>query len=132
METEKEPLVSVIIVNYNGKNFLNQCLSSVLKTNYPDFEVILVDNGSSDGSLRAVNEVFAHDRRLRIVKNDANVGIAEANNIGLGHAQGKYLVLLNNDMVVDTEWISELIKVMESDVSIAAAQSKLLLMDHPT
>jgi GT2 family glycosyltransferase len=127
-----EPCVSIIVVNYNGKRFLNRCLSSLLRADYSNFEVIVVDNGSSDGSLSAANKVFAHDCRLKIIKNDANVGIAEANNIGLGHAQGKYVVFLNNDTVVDTGWISELIKVMESDVSIVAAQSKLLLMDHPT
>ena len=128
----KEPLVSIVIVHYNGKDFLNRCLNSVLKTNYSRFEVILVDNGSSDGSLEAVNEVFVYDRRLKIVKNDANVGVAKANNIGIGHAKGKYVVLLNDDTVVETQWISELVRVMENDVSIAAAQSKLLLMDHPT
>jgi GT2 family glycosyltransferase len=131
MASLEKPLVSVIIVNYNGKDFLVKCLSSVFRTNYPIFEVILVDNGSTDGSLEAVNKLFAHSGRLKIVKNHANVGFAEANNIGFGYSRGKYVVLLNNDTVVDSEWISELVKVMESDSSIAAAQSKILLMDHP-
>jgi hypothetical protein len=61
-----------------------------------------------------------------------NVGFAEATNIGLGYARGRYVLLLNNDTMVHAEWLNELVKVMESDVSIAAAQSKLLLMDHPT
>jgi len=127
----REPLVSVIVVNYNGKTFLNRCLGSLLKTEYSSFIVILVDNGSSDGSPDLANDEFGHDPKLKIVKNAANLGFAEANNIGMRHAKGKYVVLLNNDTIVDKKWLSELTKVMENDISIAAAQSKLLLMDRP-
>lgn len=132
METTREPLVSVIVVNYNGKDFLDRCLSSLLMTDYSNFEVILVDNGSSDGNLDFVKDKFGHNPRLKTIKNTVNLGFAEANNIGIRHAQGKYVVLLNNDTVVAKRWLTELVKVMENDIRIAAAQSKLLLMDHPT
>jgi len=132
METTREPLVSVIVVNYNGKGFLDRCLSSLLLTDYSNFEVILVDNGSSDGSADFVKDRFGHDPRLKTIRNTVNLGFAEANNIGIRRTHGKYVALLNNDTLVDKRWLSELTKAMENDVSIAAAQSKLLLMDQPT
>jgi hypothetical protein len=101
-------------------------------TDYPNFEVILVDNASSDGSPDFANDEFGHCLRLKIIENTANLGFAEANNIGVRHTHGKYVALLNNDTVVDKTWLTELTKVMENDVSIGAAQSKLLLMDQPT
>lgn len=126
------PLASIIIVNYNGERFLNRCLKSVLETDYPNFEVILVDNGSSDAGIRQLGSKFANNKRLRIIKNKVNVGWAGGNDIGISCARGEYLVFLNNDTEVDDRWIWELVKVMDSDDSIGAAQSKLLLMDHPT
>lgn len=127
----REPLVSVIIANYNGKKYLEKCLSSVLETLYSNFEVIFVDNGSTDGSLEILRE-FQSDSRMRIVENGVNMGYAMGNNVGIVFARGDYVVFLNNDTIVEPDWLTELVNVMESDVSIGAAQSKLLLMDSPT
>jgi len=124
------PLVSIIVLNYNGKNFLKKCLPSVLETRYPNLEIIVVDNGSIDGSLEFLSG-FSFDCRIRVIKNRINKGYAAGNNIGICSSHGDYLVFLNNDTVVEPEWLSELIKAMESDLSIGAAQSKLLLMDSP-
>jgi hypothetical protein len=101
-------------------------------TDYSNFEVILIDNGSSDGSSDFANDKFGHDPRLKIVENGINLGFAEANNIGVRHSHGEYVALLNSDTVVDKRWLTELTRVMENNVSIGAAQSKLLLMDQPT
>lgn len=127
-----EPLVSVVIVSYNGKKYLSKCLDSVFKITYSAFEVVLVDNGSTDGSIEKSNGSYGLQHRLIIVKICTNVGVAEASNIGLRYARGKYAVFLNNDTTVDANWLTNLVKVMERDVSIAAAQSKLLSMDDPT
>jgi GT2 family glycosyltransferase len=121
------PMVSVIILNYNGKAFLYNCLSSVLKTNYPNFEVIFVDNESTDNSVEYVREKFGKDPRLKIIALNKNYGFAEGNNIGFKYAnlESKYVVFLNNDTVVDSEWLIEAIKILEKDNSIGAAQPKL-------
>jgi hypothetical protein len=99
-----------------------------LGTDYPNFEVIFVDNASTDGSLEHAKKKFGQDSRLKFVVNDRNYGFARGNNIGLEHAHGEYIVFLNNDTKVDSNWLKELIKVMDPDPSIGIAQSKLLMM----
>lgn len=124
-------LISIIIINFNGKRFLENCLRSVLTSNYTNFEVIIVDNASTDGSIELIQEKFQYNN-LKIVKTGLNLGFAEGNNLGAKMAKGKYVVFLNNDTEVDKNWLKELVKVMESDKSIGAAQSKLLLFDRKT
>jgi GT2 family glycosyltransferase len=129
MEKNKEPLVSIIILNYNGMKFVDKCLTSVLNTKYHNFEVIFVDNASTDGSLEYVKKRFGRNRHLKFVINEKNYGFAKGNNIGVRHAKGEYVVFLNVDTEVDSHWLTELVKVMSSDASIGAAQSKLLTMN---
>jgi GT2 family glycosyltransferase len=123
------PLFSVVILNYNGLSYAERCLSSVLNSNYPNFEVIFVDNGSRDGSLELVKAKFSGDNRVRIICNERNYGFAEGNNIGIRAARGKYIVLLNIDTEVEENWLDELEKVLERDETIGAAQCKIMRMD---
>lgn len=123
----EKSLISVIIINYNGREFLESCFSSVLKTNYGKFEVIFVDNASTDDSVRYILENFVDERIVKI-QNDKNYGVPGARNIGFKKARGEFLVFLDNDTKVDNEWLSELVKVFENDHTIAVAQSKLLNM----
>jgi GT2 family glycosyltransferase len=123
------PLVSVIVLNYNGKRFLDRCLGSLLHTNYPNFEIIFFDNNSIDGSLEFLQKTFGNDPRIRVVKNKINSGFASGNNVAANYAKGKYSVFLNNDTEVDSYWLQELVNVMELDPNIGAAQSRLLQLD---
>jgi GT2 family glycosyltransferase len=125
-------MISIVILNFNGKKFLDECLSSVLKSNYPDFEVIFVDNASTDGSVEFVQSNFRGYSNLRIIRNNRNLGFAEGNNVGAKVAKGEYVVFLNVDTKVDPNWLKELVTAMESDESIGAAQSKLLQFDGRT
>jgi GT2 family glycosyltransferase len=125
------PLVSIIILNYNGRRFLQACLSSVLKSSYPDFEVIFVDNGSTDGSVNFVKEKFGNDPRLRIVKNRENLGFAEGNNVGARYARGDFLVFLNNDTEVHPDWLRELVKTALSDKKVGIAICRILTPSSP-
>lgn len=127
---QQTPLVSVVVLNYNGMKFVDRCLRSVLNTNYPNFEVIFVDNASTDGSLEHAKVEFGHDPRLKFVANDKNYGFARGNNIGLEHARGEYIVFLGNDTEVDKNWLGKLIQVMDSNLNIGAAQSKLLSLQN--
>lgn len=120
----KAPLVSVIVLNYNGKGHLEACLSSIKRTKYSNFEVILVDNGSSDGSVDLVRKKF---KWTKIIANDENLGFAEGNNIGYENSRGKYIVLLNNDTSVDPMWLSEMVKILEKDKKIGACACKVKL-----
>jgi len=103
----------------------------VLSTKYNNFEVILVDNASTDGSIEYVKKNFGHDYRLNIIRNERNVGFAEGNNVGARVSRGKYVVFLNPDTVVDPHWLNEFVNVMETDPAIGVCQSKLLSMENP-
>ena len=123
------PLVSVIILNFNGLRFIERCLNSVLNTDYPMFEVLFVDNGSNDGSVEFVNRKYGQNPKVVVLPLNFSYGFAQGNNIGAKNSHGKYLVFLNVDTEVDPLWLKEAINVLEKDPKIGAAQSKLLLMD---
>jgi hypothetical protein len=129
-EPEK-PLVSIIILVYNSLRFIEDCLRSVLRTDYENIEVIVVDNASRDGSPQYLQEKFGQEKKVTIVHNEVNAGFAEGNNIGARRANGKYLTFLNMDTTVTPNWIDEVLVVMEADDSVGACQGKLLLMEHP-
>jgi GT2 family glycosyltransferase/glycosyltransferase involved in cell wall biosynthesis len=108
------PRASVVVVTYNGLEMTRACLESLLeKTAYGDWELIVVDNGSSDGTpdyLRALSE---RQPSVRIVLNDSNRGFAPANNQGIRAATGEFLVLLNNDTVVTQGWLGRLLRHLD-------------------
>lgn len=120
------PLASVIILNYNGLKFVERCVRSVLKTDYPNFEVIFVDNGSSDGSNELVKKLFGSDPRLIFIENSRNMGYSDGNNEALRYAKGKVIVFLNNDTVVDKRWLRNLIITMENDAQVGAARCNIV------
>jgi GT2 family glycosyltransferase len=120
------PLVSIIIVNYNGIKFIKRCLNSVLNSDYPNFEVIFVDSASIDGSYELVKESFSFDARLRIIRIAENLGSPECRNIGARNAKGDLLVFLDNDTEVNRSWLKEMVKVFLSDSTIGAAQCKII------
>ena len=126
---ESLPQVSIIILNYNGIKFVERCLKSVLNTDYPLFEVIFVDNGSTDGSPELVQKLFGEDKRLRIILNKENLGFTGGNNVGIKMSKGEYIVLLNNDTEVPSDWLRQLVLVMEKRRDIGMAQPAILYMD---
>jgi len=123
---EKVPLVSVIIVNYNGKSYLEECLASLSKIEYKNYEIILVDNNSTDTSVEYVKNTYP---AITIIKLNDNYGFAEPNNIGAKNAKGEFLLFLNNDTEVSQNFIGEMVKVLEHDPKIAICQSLLLKLN---
>jgi len=123
------PAVSVVIVNHNGIDFVDTCLRTVLNSNYTNFEVIFVDNASTDGSLEYAQNNFANDTRLRFVENPVSFGPAVGRNKGADISKGKYLVFLDNDTKVEKNFLFEFVKALEEDNSIGSGQAKLLRMD---
>jgi len=129
-KSESCPSVSIVIVNYNGREFLRQCLSTLLSTDYPNYDIVVVDNASTDGSVDEIDASFCSDSRLRIVKNRENVGHAEGCNIGARMTEGKYIVFLDSDIEFEAEdWLWELVKVMENYASVGLAQAKIVLAE---
>lgn len=101
-----KPLVSIIILNYNSGTWLIDCVGSILKTNYQNYEIIVVDNLSSDSSHKLCKEKF---EQITLIENDENLGYCEGNNVGINHAKGDFLVILNPDTLVEPTWLDELI-----------------------
>ena len=124
--SEKKPLVSIVVVNHNGKHHLNTCFSSILKTEFSSFETILIDNQSTDGSVEYIRKKF---KWVKIVEND-NIIYPEANNIGVKNSRGKYIVFLNNDTEVDKDWLKELVYVIERHPKVAACTCKVKLFSN--
>ena len=112
------PKIFIIVLNWNGKEVLRECLESIEKIDYPNYEVIVVDNGSTDGSQKAVKEEFPY---VHLIENDKNEGVAEGENIGIRYALEKgtdYVFITNNDVTLDKNLLRELLKVAERDDKI--------------
>jgi len=122
------PKVSVIVINYNGKHYLRRCLSSLDRTNYPRdrYDVLLVDNCSSDDSVDFVETNFPW---VKLIPFKKNYGFGKGNNKGVEYAIGDYVVFLNNDTKVTTDWLIELVGMaLQHAVPICA--SKTLFMNN--
>ena len=118
--TAVRPLVSVLIVNYNGGALLCESVRAVLASNIP-VEVLISDNGSSDGSLQLLYHLLGRDPRVRVIENGENLGFARANNIGLPHAVGQHVLFLNPDCIIEPDTLRHMYQTMEAypDVGMA-------------
>lgn len=123
-EDMADPLVSVIIVNFNAGDYLHICLESLQKQTLEDIEVIVVDNASSDGSL----DSLAGFPLVRLIRNSHNTGFAAAQNQGFAVAQGKFMVALNYDLVMMPNFIYELVRALDIEPTAGWACGKLLNM----
>ncbi|MHB1356749.1 MAG: glycosyltransferase family 2 protein [Anaerolineae bacterium] len=121
------PLASVIIPNWNGIKLLRPCLDSLRKQTLANYEIIVVDNGSSDGSVQALNTEYPEVRTLALAKNGGYTGGCNA---GIGAARGRYLVLLNNDTEADTQWLENLIDGLHRYPDAGMATSRIMLYDQ--
>jgi GT2 family glycosyltransferase len=120
-----DPLVSIVVLNYNGEKLLRNCLSSVSKTKYRNFEVIVVDNGSKDGSCSMVEREFPF---FQLIKNPKNYGYSKGNNLGIIGCKGKFVAMLNNDTTVNADWLSALVKEANRNPA-CFYQPKILIED---
>lgn len=123
------PRVSIIIVNYNGKGFITDCLKTLERQSFKDFEAVVVDNGSSDNSLHEIQrflEKSSISSLVKLIPLNENLGFAGGNLEGLKYAEGEYIALLNNDTESDKMWLEELVKEMESDSKVGICASKLI------
>jgi len=122
------PEISVVIVNYNGVRLLTDCLDSLRLQTFRDFEVIFVDNASSDESVVFVTDNYPE---VKVIVNSENLGYGGGNNTGIISSKGKYVALLNNDTRVDARWLDRLHAAAEKDRAIGMCASKILNYYHP-
>lgn len=125
----ERPLVSVVVVNWNGAHYLGPCLESLVRQTYPRLEIVVVDNGSTDGSLALLRRDWA--ARVRLVEQPMNLGFAGGSNAGIRAAKGEYVALLNNDAIADPRWVEALVGAAEADRSIGMCASRIYVQDRP-
>ena len=107
--------VSVIIPNYNGRKYLKACLDSLSRQIFAAFDIVVVDNGSTDDS----SEVLERDYcKVKLIKLDRNYGFSKAVNEGIKSCKSEYIVLLNNDVEVEPDWLSNLLNCIEKDKNV--------------
>jgi len=119
--------IAVVVVNWNGAHLLRTCLGSLRRQTFADFETILVDNGSTDGSLALVAEEFPEVRVLRLAE---NLGLAGGTNAGIAVTDAPIIATLNNDTEADPRWLAELHSALMTHPEAGSAASKLLLFDR--
>ena len=124
----KKPLVSIIVLNWNGKKWLAKCLPTLVKIKYKPLEIIVVNNGSTDDSAHFLKTKFPEIKVIEIKK---NAGYARANNIGVKKALGKYVLLMNNDTTATPSFVTPLVDAMEMDSSIGIIQPQIRSMIYP-
>ena len=104
----KSGLISAIVLNWNGKDVIQACIESLLSQTYANKEIILVDNGSQDGSLEMIRARYAN--LVRLIENGSNLGFAGGCNVGIRAAQGEFIALVNSDSVLSVNWMEEMAK----------------------
>ncbi len=117
------PLVSIVILNWNGQKFLEQFLPSVMASTWSNFSVVVADNASTDDSISFLRSYYP---QVRVIELAHNYGFAKGYNEALKEVDGEYYVLLNSDVEVQPSWIEPVIALMERNKSIGACQPKLL------
>lgn len=119
---------AIVILNWNGRFFLEKFLPSVIQHKHPDAEIIIADNDSSDDSIEFLKEVYPD---IRIIKNDKNYGFAGGYNKALEKVDATYFVLLNSDIEVSPGWMEPVLEYMDNNPRVAACQPKILSYDEP-
>ncbi len=114
-------LVSINILTYNGQDLIEPCLNSALKQTYKNFEVLVIDNASDDETLKR-----AKNFPVKTIENKKNLGFATGHNIGIKQSRGGYVLCLNQDIVLDKDFIKHTVEIMEKDDKIGSVQCKLL------
>lgn len=118
----EKPMVSIVVLSYNGVEYLEDSLSSLFGQTYKNIEIILVDNNSADNSVEYASKHFP---TVRIIKNEKNLGLTGGNNAGIKAAKGKYVAFFNNDAVADPKWMEELVDVIEQDEKVGFVSGKI-------
>lgn len=125
---DRTPGASIIIVNYNGRRYLDACLDSLREGRELGYEVIVVDNASGDGS---ADHVAARYPQVRLIRSETNLGFGAGNNLGARCARGDYLAFLNPDTEAEPGWLEALISALEQDAQAGLATALVVLMDEP-
>lgn len=133
MEEIPRPKVSIILLNWNGLEDTIECIESLKKITYPNYEVIVVDNGSKGNDAGILQEKYQD--YIKVMRNKENLGFAEGNNVGmrqvLKEGESEYILLLNNDTIVDPKFLTELVRVAQTNPKIGIVGGKIYYYYDP-
>lgn len=127
LATNPDPLVAVIITSYNEREFIQECVESVISTDYRNFNIMIVDDRSTDGSYELLEALYKNNSRITLIRNSENRGPAYARNVGVKRSNGKYVAFLSHDTIVESDWLRKVVSMMEADPTIGACQLKLFV-----
>jgi GT2 family glycosyltransferase len=120
-----EPRITVSLVTYNGSRWLDGCLDSLERQTLQDFELLVIDNASSDETVEELRGRASRDARVQLTESDTNLGYAAAHNLNIRRAQGEFVVLLNQDVELDPEFLAEAIAALEQSPSVGSIQARV-------
>ena len=126
MSNYKESLVSIVVLNYNAGKLLLNCIESIKKSSYQNIEILVVDNISSDNSQIECKKKFPD---IKLIQNDENLGYCGGNNAGIKKAEGEFIIILNPDTIVETNWIDELLNA-QKEFGDGLYQPKILSLNE--
>lgn len=124
------PKVSIIVLNYNQPITTVKCINSLFEQDYLDFEILIIDNGSIDNSKDVFTKNYASNPKIKLIFNKKNLGYAGGINLGAKHARGIYIVMLNNDMVFEKDFIKWLVISLESSENVKIVNPIMLEMNY--
>jgi GT2 family glycosyltransferase len=123
----KKPLVSVVIVTLNNIDWLKKSLKNLYAQNYKNIEVFVVDNGSSDGTIKELGIKF---KKVKLINSGGNIGFGRAANLAIKKCKGKYIFIYNDDAFLEKDTLSLLVEKLEKDITVAAVQGTILFNDR--
>lgn len=126
-----DPLISIVVVSYNSEKFLNKCIASIYRSDFKDFEVVVVDNGSFDGSANSIKKRFFSQPNFKLIGLEKNLGSSVGRNCGVTQANGQYLLFLDADTVIAKNCLSAFANFIKSHPNTGALHAKLLNLETP-
>lgn len=123
----KTPLISIVVPSYNNERYIKKCINSILKQNFKNFELFIVDDCSSDNTVRIINKI--KDKRIKILKTSKNSGSAVARNIGIKNSKGKYVFFIDGDCIATKNWLGEGIKSFSSNKGLGV-EGKIIYVSN--
>ena len=122
-----EPEISYLIVSFNSEKYISKCITSILNKSHTNFEIIVIDNNSKDGTISTVENFCTKNKQIKLITNTTNIGYANAIAKGIEHSQGEFLAILNADSFLDKNWTSNLLRAFISDNKIMSASGTIYL-----
>lgn len=126
-------LASINILTYNGQKFIKDCLKSVLSQTYKNVEILVIDNGSKDKTIEIIKEISRgtkENQRVKLLLNKKNLGFSAGHNAGIKKSKGEYVFCLNQDLILDKDFIKEIVKEFEKNPKIGSVQGKIYQLNN--